>query len=333
MVKEQRLAIISLHKKGRSQSQIVRLLGAQKSTVSRAIQRFKELGDTKDRARSGRPRSARTSRNRNLLKKRLQRNPRLSLGKVSRQTKINREAVRLIAKEELGLYPYKIHKVQLLSVGSKQERLIRAKALLYRATDEILFSDEKIFTIEQALNSQNDRIWSSSQPQSGVVQRAQHPQSIMVWGAICASGKCPLVFIEDGVHLNAKTYTRDILEAVLLPWATQHFGDRSWTFQQDSAPAHKAKLTQDFCEANFPRFIRHDEWPPSSPDLNPLDFAVWGLLEARACVNPHNSLASLKSALMRAWERISDSELAAITADFRKRLELCVKAKGDYFEK
>jgi hypothetical protein len=28
--------------------------------------------------------------------------------------------------------------------------------------------------------------------------------------------------------------------------------------------------------------------PPSSPDLNPLDYSVWGVLESKACKNSHN---------------------------------------------
>ena len=33
--------------------------------------------------------------------------------------------------------------------------------------------------------------------------------------------------------------------------------------------------------ANIDDFITKDEWPPNSPDLNPLDYHVWGaMLEA-----------------------------------------------------
>ena len=54
-------------------------------------------------------------------------------------------------------------------------------------------------------------------------------------------------------------------------------------FQQDGAPAHTARATQDqdLLHANIDDFIAKDEWPPNSPDLNPLDYHVWGaMLEA-----------------------------------------------------
>ena len=46
-------------------------------------------------------------------------------------------------------------------------------------------------------------------------------------------------------------------------------------FQQDGAPAHTSKTTQEYLDGATPDFIRKDEWPPQSPDCNPMDYAVW----------------------------------------------------------
>jgi len=40
-------------------------------------------------------------------------------------------------------------------------------------------------------------------------------------------------------------------------------------FQQDRAPAHTAKLAQNWIAANCSDFVGKDKWPPNSPDLNP----------------------------------------------------------------
>ena len=52
-------------------------------------------------------------------------------------------------------------------------------------------------------------------------------------------------------------------------------------FQQDGAPAHTARLAQGFIATNCSEFIGKDEWPPNSPDLNPLDYHVWGAMLER----------------------------------------------------
>jgi hemolysin-activating ACP:hemolysin acyltransferase len=34
-------------------------------------------------------------------------------------------------------------------------------------------------------------------------------------------------------------------------------------------------------EAETPDFINPQQWPPNSPDLNPVDYAIWGILQER----------------------------------------------------
>jgi len=51
-----------------------------------------------------------------------------------------------------------------------------------------------------------------------------------------------------------------------------------FVFQQDGAPAHIARQTQDWLMANCTDFIAKDQWPPNSPDLNPLEYHVWGAM-------------------------------------------------------
>ena len=201
--------------------------------------------------------------------------------KIARETGIKRESERHMAKRELNLMPYKLQKVKLLTDENKRVRLQRCRQLMRHAAaqrwEHILFTDEKLFFIvEQAHNHQNDKSWSAEAPgTSAIVEHRQNPQSVMVWGGICASSKTPLVFVDQGVKINQEAYRRDILETVVLPGAQQHFGDVNCTFQQDSAPGHKAKTTQYWCRTHYPDFIASSEWPPYTPDLNPMDYSVW----------------------------------------------------------
>ena len=64
-------------------------------------------------------------------------------------------------------------------------------------------------------------------------------------------------------------------------------------------------------------------WPPA-PDLNPLDFNIWLILETEACVK-HTSLK-------KAWAKIPQEKLHVSVESFRGRLERVVKAKGGHIE-
>ena len=66
---DKRAAIIELHRAGKTNSEIVKLLKAPRSTVYHTVSRFKELQSTDDRPRSGRPRSSRTPKMINALRK------------------------------------------------------------------------------------------------------------------------------------------------------------------------------------------------------------------------------------------------------------------------
>ncbi|RVE44486.1 hypothetical protein evm_010890 [Chilo suppressalis] len=83
------------------------------------------------------------------------------------------------------------------------------------------------------------------------------------------------------------------------PVSHSMFNNRHWVFQQDSAPAHRAKSTQDWLTAREIDFIRHEDWPSSSPDLSPLDYKIWQHLEEKACSKPHPNLESHKISLIK----------------------------------
>ncbi|XP_026470862.1 uncharacterized protein LOC113375129 [Ctenocephalides felis] len=112
-----------------------------------------------------------------------------------------------ILKNDLKVKPYKIQKAHDLTPKQQQVRLQRAKEMLRRAESgkfsNIVFSDEKIFTTKQYVNSQNDRVYLTERSDKNLshrlATRRQHPPQIMVWPAVTADGRPPNVFIEPGV--------------------------------------------------------------------------------------------------------------------------------------
>ena len=64
-----------------------------------------------------------------------------------------------------------------------------------------------------------------------------------------------------------------------VPTIRQVSGD--FIFQQDSAPAHRVRETISLLERETPAFISPDLWPPNSPDLNPVDYKIWSVMQQR----------------------------------------------------
>lgn len=336
-------SVIALHLAGKPQVAIVRALQhlkVNKSFVSRTIARYRDTGSVARRQGSGRKKTATSAEMVRKVKKRIERNPRRSGRKMARELNISQYAIRQILKNELGLKPLKFQKVQDLTDAQKKVRLEKAKELLRLAESgelpNLVFSDEKPFVIQQFVNKQNDRVYlperSAENLQLRLATRTQKPAMVMVWAAITADGRSPLVFIDRGVKINAQIYRENILEGVLKPWARKHFGRRPWTFQQDSAPSHSARATQEWLRNEVPRFISTAQWPPKSPDANPLDYCAWGILESKVGTKKYQSVDHLKQALRREWDKIPQSHFRAACDGFIGRLKAIVRAKGGQFE-
>ncbi|KAF2360701.1 hypothetical protein FHG87_008544 [Trinorchestia longiramus] len=154
----------------------------------------------------------------------------------------------------------------------------------------------------------------------------------MVWAAVTATGGSPLVFVPCGVKLNSERYSPLILKSKLLPWATEHLQGSPWSFQQNSAPSHDSNVTQTWIQRNIPFFMSKDVWPVRSPDLNPLNFSIWFILETRVLATPNTFLHSLKAKLQKKWEVIPQAQIRAACDAFINRLEAVVRNKGGYIE-
>jgi len=69
-----------------------------------------------------------------------------------------------------------------------------------------------------------------------------------------------------------------LLSQQMLPAIKRVAGD-TFVFQQDSAPAHRTLDTIQLLQQETPDFIGPDLWPPNSPDLNPVDYKIWGVVQ------------------------------------------------------
>lgn len=323
--------------RGKTKKEIATFFGISRNTVADALKRYEEQGHFGNRKGQGRPKTSTTEAKQEEMEAALKEDSHTrthSTRKLARRLKISRTSVRRMLKKG-GYFPWKDQERQLLTEAAKKKRRERCPRLLERFADgdhrQVLFTDEKLFTIEQAHNRQNDRRWHRGPPSvaSRVVARAVKPKSVMVWAGVGHGLKTPLIFIPQGVKINADCYIK-MLEDELLPWLEENAD--AIVFQQDGAPSHTAKKTQEWCDENFADFITKLEWPPSSPDLNMMDYSIWSILESTACAEVHTSIESLINALRRAWDGISQDVIDRAVDQFPRRLQACIDAEGGHFE-
>lgn len=313
-------------------------LGIKRNLVYTTIKRYKETSSIEDRKRSGRPRSARTDTVVKIVRERLRRKKHRSIRKLAADLKISRGSVHNILRVDLGCYAYKKRKVHGISEVTKKKRVQRSNTILsWHAGDEFVFSDEKLFVLEQPHNAQNDRLWAPRiediPGNQKNVPRFQSSPSVMVWGAVCKRGKLPLVFIDKGVKINALYYKTEVLEKIVAPNLKGMFGNEYYVFQQDGAPSHTANAVQAWCQANLTDFLPKHEWPPSSPDLNVLDYFVWSYMLSKLNNYKIINLDHFKKVIEHIWDEMPMEMVRAACDSFEKRLRLIKKVKGGVIPK
>ena len=139
--------------------------------------------------------------------------------------------MQIVLTSDLNLSPFKKKKPQLLNKATKTKRLQRAKLLLEKLRDgtqpPVLWTDEKLFTVQAVHNHQNDRIYAVNKRDiplnDRLMFRRQKPASVMVLAGVTSSGKkSPPFFIDEGVKVNQHVYL-NMLEDQLVPWVITTF--------------------------------------------------------------------------------------------------------------
>src|SRR5215469_4492286 len=258
--------------------------------VSLLIKKIRETGSTDRKKGSGRPRTARTEGNIDavaelILSQDNKPQTHKSTRQISRSTGINQSSVVRIVHKDLNLKCVKKCRAQELIAANRASRLLRAQELLRRfpeaRVDFIFFSDEKIFTVAAPKNSQTDRLYVPTQTSKRQVDagrllrtRPTFSQSVMVSVAVSKLGFTDLFFVDPGTKINGQHYRDVLLSQQLLP-AIQMIAGDMFVFQQDNAPAHRARETVALLQRTTPEFIEPTMWPANSPDLNPVDYKIW----------------------------------------------------------
>lgn len=315
--------------------------------LDKLLKKLRETGTAERRKGSGRPKSARTEENVSAveqlaLSQEGQPQTHRSVRQISRETGIPRSSVCRIIHEDLGLKCLKKRRAQELTESNRTVRLQRAKKLLKMYPDDkvdfIWFTDEKVFTVATPRNPQNDRLYVPAAVKKKQVAaerllrtRTTFSRSVMVSVGVSKLGFTDLIFVDPGVKING-TYYRDVLLSQKLLPVMRDVSGEFFIFQQDSAPAHRARETVRFLEQATPAFIPPDLWPPNSPDLNPVDYKIWGTVQQRVYQSRVHNVDELKQRLVNIWHGMEQSFIDSAIDEWRGRLRACVRAKGGHFE-
>ena len=92
----------------------------------------------------------------------------------------------------------------------------------------------------------------------------------MVQYGLSYNGPTKIVVFTDKTTFDSDFYTKKVLPIV--KEAGNRLIGKDFIFQQDGTTCHTSQQTIQCLNEMGIEFIRPENWPPNSPDLNPLDF-------------------------------------------------------------
>ena len=92
------------------------------------------------------------------------------------------------------------------------------------------------------------------------------------------------------------------------------------------------QTTQEYLDGATPDFIRKDEWPPQSPDCNPMDYAVWDSLSQKVYAGKQDKFTEneLNKKDLKVLERLG--EIQKTISVWKKRLRTVVAESGGHID-
>ena len=142
----------------------------------------------------------------------------------------------------------------------------------------LVFQDENNFSLEVPTNRQNNRVYFNGRKKDVQLERLYSKgnkflKKVMVSTVITWKGASQPFFIGgNGIKVNGASYLKHLRDD-LIPAVEAMYPNKDFTFVQDSAPSHRANQVQNFLKQKLKsRFVKNTDWPPKSPDCNPLDY-------------------------------------------------------------
>lgn len=266
--------------------------------------------------------------------------PHTSSRKISRTLDVSQTTVTCYLRKH-KLHPFHIQMVQQLDERDFQNRLNFCNWAVQKSREQndffdfVLFSDEATFHKNGYVNRHNFHYYADVNPHFIRPLDHQHRWSLNVWGGILGNRLIGPYFFDNNVNgHNYLDLLQNYLQNVLddLPLNTVR---RLW-FQQDGAPAHYSQDVRNYLNYAFPdKWIGRGgpiNWPARSPDLNKLDFFLWGYVKGHVYNTAPTTREEMKTRIRNCFRTVDGAMLQRVNIAFMERLPLCIRENGGYIE-
>jgi histone-lysine N-methyltransferase SETMAR len=338
--------ILELLHQGYSQPQIVKILKGDgitvaQSTISNVKRKIGRQRNSKSKIKIFQKRPSQTPTIVNKVIEQIDVNDPPTQRAVAKSVHVSQSTVSRIIKNA-GFTLRKKRKMHKLTMSAIEKRCRRARRLYRQLANgryrKFITTDESWFYLDGTEGKRKVCYIKKSDPNYERLifeQDSSRPAGFMVWGGISSKGKTSLRFVQPGAKINSQYYITKILKPFLshdLPRLYPESEKIKPVFHQDSAPSHTSKATITYLNESKINYVKPEEWMPKSPDVAPMDYAIWGHLKQRLNKKKIETLDELKKKLLYEWKKMAQSYIDRVLAYWPKRAFLVFKARGFHIE-
>jgi hypothetical protein len=163
--------------------------------------------------------------------------------------------------------------------------------------------------------------------------RTNKNMKVMIWGCFWDGGRSNLYIInrdfESAKHRYSANSYLEVLDAEVAP--IYESLDKGYLFIQENASIYTARKVKDwFAEHSITQLL---DWPPYSPDLNPIEHIWWALKtrcykmfpeEAENQSESEYARQRLESYLQAAWDTLEEDLFDTLRVSMCDRIEAVI---------
>jgi hypothetical protein len=330
--------IVGMAENGASASKIQVQYGVSRKAVRGSIAQDSQRPEGKSLPRSGRPPTY-TDRDERLMLRNLRLFPKSTFEdrRIESGVKMSNSTIKRLARKH-GLHHWRAKKRPELTEEHAAERLLWCRCRAHWGVEEwkiYMWSDEcsaergRGKLIEWVFGYRSDK-WK---PSHVTTYKKGKDLRVMVWAAFWGFGnRTPLYIMDRDFESKKNGFSANSYIEVLDAHA-QYMSDNT-CFMQDNASIHTAQKVKDWFREQK---VWCTDWPPYSPDLNPIENA-WHAMKCLALKmfpdimsgggKSEEDIQKVEECLKAAWEALPNSLFEGYIKSMKKRIDMCIKADG-----